>query len=208
MKSIIPSAMNQSMIYDIETNHFLNCTAEILSARYLLTTSTMIWSENLDIKLNSDCDFNNCQGNENESENETKVCSRWGSKPHFVLRSHAPFHWATITLKFLQNNSFVKKISRLIVIYFRLLLLIIVFSSPIEFKLSGISSCSVTYGSIWREWNQKWIPRLWFRHFDDHQIKCDSGSPASISNVSRSMKRSWTSLSVKSGCYDDVYCIN
>jgi hypothetical protein len=33
-----------------------------------------------------------------------------------------------------------------------------------------------------------------------HQIKCDSPNPASISNVSRSMRRSWTSLSVKSGC--------
>jgi hypothetical protein len=90
MKSIVLSAMNQTLTCDIETNHFLNCTAEILSDRYLLTASRIICSENLDLKLNSDCDSNNCKGNQNETE--TKVCTWWESKPHFVLRSHAPFH--------------------------------------------------------------------------------------------------------------------
>jgi hypothetical protein len=59
MKSIIPSAMNQTLICDIETNYFPNLTAENLSYRYLLAASKILWSENLGIKLNSDCDFNN-----------------------------------------------------------------------------------------------------------------------------------------------------
>jgi hypothetical protein len=50
MKSIIPSAMNQTLICDIETHDFLDFTGETLSD---------LWSENLDIKLNSDCDSNN-----------------------------------------------------------------------------------------------------------------------------------------------------
>jgi hypothetical protein len=59
MKSIIPSAMNRTLICDIETNDFLNLTAETLSDRYRLTASKVLWSEHLDIKLNSDCDSNN-----------------------------------------------------------------------------------------------------------------------------------------------------
>jgi hypothetical protein len=43
MKSIIPSAMNQTLICDIETNVFLNFTAETLSDRYLLTAATILW---------------------------------------------------------------------------------------------------------------------------------------------------------------------
>jgi hypothetical protein len=99
--------MNQTLICDIETNHFLNCTAEILSDKYMLTASKIIWSENLDIKLNSDCDSSNCKDNQNEHENETKVYTCWGLKPHFMLQSYAPFHKATATLKFLQDNSLV-----------------------------------------------------------------------------------------------------
>jgi hypothetical protein len=60
MKSIVPSAMHQTLTCDIEINHFLNYTAEILSDRYLLTASTILLSENLEIKLNSDCDSNHC----------------------------------------------------------------------------------------------------------------------------------------------------
>jgi hypothetical protein len=59
MKSIVPSEMNQTLICDIETNHFLNFTVESLNDRYLLTASKILWNENLDIKLNSDCDSNN-----------------------------------------------------------------------------------------------------------------------------------------------------
>jgi predicted Zn-ribbon and HTH transcriptional regulator len=43
-----------------ETNHFLNLTMEILNDRYLLIASKILWSENSDIKLNSDCESDNC----------------------------------------------------------------------------------------------------------------------------------------------------
>jgi hypothetical protein len=168
MKSIVPSAMNQILIRDIETKYFLNFIMETFSNKYLLTASEILWSENSDIKLNSNCDSNNWIGNQNE--NETKVCTWSGSKPHFVLRSHAPFYWATITRKFWRHNSLVKTISGFTVIYFRLLMLIIVFSNSIEFTLSGISWFSFTYGWIWREWNSKWISGLWLRYSDDARL--------------------------------------
>jgi hypothetical protein len=59
MKLIVPSAMNQILICDIETNYFLNFTSETLSDRYLSAALTIVWNEKFDIKLNSNCDFNN-----------------------------------------------------------------------------------------------------------------------------------------------------
>jgi uncharacterized protein (DUF2237 family) len=59
MKSTGTSALNLTLICDIETNYFLKFRAETLNDRYLLTASKILWSENLDIKLNSDCDSNN-----------------------------------------------------------------------------------------------------------------------------------------------------
>jgi hypothetical protein len=160
--------MNQILICSIETKYFLNFTMETLSNKYLLTASKILWSENSDIKLNSNCDSNNWKGNQHE--NETKVCTWSGSKPHFALRRHVPCDWATITLKCLPNNSLVKTISGFTVIDFRLLMLIIVLSNSIEFPLSGISWFSFTYRWSWTEWNSKWISGLWFRYSDDARL--------------------------------------
>jgi hypothetical protein len=69
MKSFLLFAMHQTFIWDIETNHCLNCTAEILSDRYVLTASKIPWSETFDIKLNGDCDSNNCESPCGQSQN-------------------------------------------------------------------------------------------------------------------------------------------
>jgi hypothetical protein len=53
------SAMNPTLIRDSETHCFRNFRAEMLNDRNLLAGPRIFWSENLDIKLNSDYESNN-----------------------------------------------------------------------------------------------------------------------------------------------------
>jgi hypothetical protein len=59
IRLIVPSAMNPTLLRDIETNYFLNFPAEMLKDRDLLAASRIFWSDILDIKLNSDCESHN-----------------------------------------------------------------------------------------------------------------------------------------------------
>jgi hypothetical protein len=55
----IPSAMNPTLIRDTDTNYCLNFIAGMLRDRHLLTTSRILGSENLDIRLRSVCKSDN-----------------------------------------------------------------------------------------------------------------------------------------------------
>jgi hypothetical protein len=59
MRSLVPSVMSSILVRDIQTDCFLNLTAEALSDRDLLTSLKILWSGNLEIKLNSDGKPNN-----------------------------------------------------------------------------------------------------------------------------------------------------